>query len=378
MVQRIDWQSWEDRRGLTDQLVRALVEGNLVVFPTETVYGLASYALDSSAVDRLIEVKGRASRKPLTLALAFPNQAHAYVPAMPTVGRRLVDRCWPGPLTIVFPADNGGALDRLPDSVRQWVAPSGYVGLRVPDHPAIQAVLQSLPGPVVLTSANRSGEADPVDGDAAVRSLGDWVEIVVDDGPTRFRLPSTVVRVDESGLELLREGILPLNRVRRMAGEVITFVCTGNSCRSPMAEALCKRMLADRLGCEPDELPDHGFTITSAGLAAFDGGPASSGAREAVRAYNTSLDDHVSQSLTEELVRISDRLLVMTQEHQRTIESLWPQIGPPPKRLCGQTDIADPMGGSFEEYRGCARQIAESLAQLLDEVQPRPRSRPSR
>ena len=138
--------------------MEALAAGELVAFPTETVYGLAASPFVPEAIARLQRSKDRSDDKPLTLALADPASAMEWLPAMSPLGRRLARRCWPGPVTLVVDEQTSRhLLDRLPESVRPRVCPTGTVGLRIPDHHAILEVMASMSGPLVLTSANRSG-----------------------------------------------------------------------------------------------------------------------------------------------------------------------------------------------------------------------------
>src|SRR5262249_17930957 len=142
------------RPAVVGQAVRALRAGGLVAFPTETLYGLAASALAPDAVERLVEAKGRAEDKPLTLAIGSAGEVRDWIPGLGSAGQRLARRCWPGPVTLVSEervAD--GLVNRLPESVRRRVCPHGTLGLRVPAHAALLEVLRQLPDPVVLTSA---------------------------------------------------------------------------------------------------------------------------------------------------------------------------------------------------------------------------------
>ena len=168
---------------MIDRAVRALGEGKLVAFPTETVYGIAADAAQEAAVARLLQIKGRRPGQPLTLAVKSAAAAFDFCPDVSPLGRRLGRRCWPGPLTLVLSGSHPeGHLRRLAPPVRQAVAPADFVGLRVPDHRFLLETLQRLPSPLTLTSANRSGQADAVSAEEVVEALGDDVDLVLSDG----------------------------------------------------------------------------------------------------------------------------------------------------------------------------------------------------
>lgn len=180
------------------EAARALAGGQLVVFPTETVYGIAADVRQEDAVRRLREAKGRSDTKPLPLMVAGPDDLAAYARDVPEDAYALARAFWPGPLTLILHANA-----RVPEAVH---AGTGRVGLRAPDHPVAQAILAAAGGALALTSANRSGEDDTTSAQAAMDALGGRVALIVDAGEAREGRPSTVLDLTASPPRILRQG----------------------------------------------------------------------------------------------------------------------------------------------------------------------------
>jgi L-threonylcarbamoyladenylate synthase len=188
-------------------VVAALRAGGAVVLPTDTVYGLVALPGDPVATERLFDLKGRGTEAPVAVLCADVDQALALVdPADAAAVRALravAERWWPGPLTLV--------AQRRPGAVLHLGEPSTTVGLRVPDHALVQAVM-ALVGPIAATSANRHGDPTPTTSAAAVATLGQGVALVVDGGPLTGAA-STVLDTTIEPWRVLREGELPISDI---------------------------------------------------------------------------------------------------------------------------------------------------------------------
>lgn len=375
----IDLGRAEDWRDVIHRAVQVLAEGGVAAFPTETVYGLAASALDESAVKRLLATKQRAAGHPLALAIRSVEEARDFAPDMSPLALRLARRGWPGPITLVLDCSHSESLvRRLPTKARQSVSPETTVGFRVPAHAAILDVLDMLAGPLVLSSANRSGEPDAINVRQVLDAVGPNVDLVLDDGPCRFGQPSSVVRVLGDTLEILREGVVPEKTLQRLASMMILLVCTGNTCRSPMAEVLCRHLLAKRLHIGMEELEDRGILVLSAGIAGMMGGKASAEAVEVMKEYRLDLSGHETQPLTEPLVRNADLIYTMTQSHREAIVAEWPDAAERTFQLCiDGSDIMDPIGGALQRYRECAAEIHRHLEARLQHLEGLPQGRGS-
>jgi protein-tyrosine-phosphatase/tRNA A37 threonylcarbamoyladenosine synthetase subunit TsaC/SUA5/YrdC len=364
MPELLDWQRTADPRAVVRRAAEALRSGAVVAFPTETGYHLAASALASEAV---VQLRGATITTP-TVAVRGAAEARDWAPGMGPLGRRLARRFWPGPLTLECGegvAD--GLAGRLPDSVRREVCPDGRLLLRCPAHEAVLATMRRMAGPLVLAPA--PGAAD--DADQVVRAAGDRVAVVVDNGPATERWPPTVVRVEGASWKVVQPGAVSDGALRRQGACLLIFVCTGNTCRSPLAEGLFKARLAQRLGCTAADLPERGFHVLSAGLAATTGGPAADEAVEAARSYGADLAGHRSRPLSPELAGQADYIVAMTRSHLAALAQGYRGLAARPRLLSpAGDDMADPIGCPYSVYEECARRIWACLEPLVEELNP--------
>ena len=191
--------------------VALLRSGGLVALPTETVYGLGANALDPAAVARVFAAKNRPGFDPLIIHQSSAERILAYAHAVPEVAYRLASGCWPGPLTMVLPRQQ-----RVPDLVTSGL---DTVALRVPAHPLMREVLEQLDFPVAAPSANPFGYVSPTTAQHVADQLGDRIDLILDGGPCRVGVESTIVAFDGGQVTVLRKGGTPVEQLEALLGQ---------------------------------------------------------------------------------------------------------------------------------------------------------------
>jgi protein-tyrosine phosphatase len=318
------------------ECLAALRRGEVVVLPTETVYGLAALESSRAVLDA---IKGGRSG-PYALAVADRRAAEGQALVFPQPARRAAERWWPGPLTLVLPAPGGGS-----------------VGLRVPGHDFTRGLLEQLGEPLLLTSANPSGEPAPSTLAELSSSLLEAATVVVDGGPCPLGEASTVLACGPASGRVLRAGVLDRAELDGRIRGLVLVVCSGNTCRSPMAVALLTRALERAAEADPRLVLPR---VTSAGLMAGSGTHASLGAQAAMERRGLDLSGHRSRPSDLEDLSSFDVVLGMTPSH---VEELAEQVMSGATRVelfdpAGEP-VQDPFGGSVADYARCANMLAE-------------------
>lgn len=349
--------------------VDVLLAGGIAVVPTDTVYGLAVRLADSQAVSKLLKLKGRNKNHPFALAFSSVESINDFCTEMSPVAERLARRCLPGPLSLVLDILPESTFWKLSPDVQKVVSQQSSVCCRVPDHPLLLTVLSELNEPIVLTSANKTGQGESINVKQIIAELGESIDLLLDDGPLALPKPSTIVKIVDHDYTVLREGSLKSETIKRLAATMILFVCTDNTCRSPMAEYLCEKILAEHLHCSIDELDHHDIVVLSAGLTTAEGQPASADAIEVCREWEIDLNPHRSLRLNDMHVQFADHIFAMTRHHRESILSKWRNVDSRLNVLrTDGGDIADPMGKSVADYKTCVEQIRSEIEQRLKEI----------
>jgi L-threonylcarbamoyladenylate synthase len=193
--------------------VQALRDGELVAFPTETVYGLGANAANPAAVAKIFAAKGRPPEHPVIVHLDSPRYLHRWVREVPAAAMRLAEAFWPGPLTMVMP--RAATVHDVITGGQDTIA------IRVPSHPMAQQLLTAFGGGIAAPSANRYGHLSPTRAEHVREELGESVRVLLDGGECQIGIESTIVSFEGKDVRLLRPGSITAAQVRNLLGELL-------------------------------------------------------------------------------------------------------------------------------------------------------------
>ena len=366
----INLKESEDIRDVVHRVVQSLAEGSIVGVPTESNYCFVAAATCRAAVERACALADDYQNEPrLTIAIKSCDEATDWVPDMRPLAIRFARQCWPGPLAMVL-ADNhpDGLVQQLPVSTQPHVLCDDRIRLRAPRHRILQDCMRLFAGPVVLAEFGGNAEPPTTVMDLMSRCREhDKSMLFIDDGIQPIHEPVSTIEICDTGYRVIRGTTLSHEDLQRFARLKVLFICTGNTCRSPMAEALLRKYVAQKLHCSINEIPKYGVEVQSAGISAWGGSQASDKAIHAMQQIEIDLHGHTSQPLTEKLLQESEIVWTMTAAHRSAILAQFPSFSDRVHMLSPRNqDVLDPFGGTQKAYNQCAQQIREHLDARID------------
>jgi len=342
-----------------NRILHTLSKGGIVALPTDTVYGLAVDGTSIDAVKKLVAAKRRED-KPFTFFMPKSDIGRFVVLAK----RKIIEFFIPGPLTVILKKKPRVMLPLTTDKV----------GIRIPQHDFVLRLLSLYQKPLAVTSANISGEP-PLTSPYDIVEHFTEVSIVVDGGVV-YSLPSTVLDLTKTPPLVMRKGAVPILAIEKVYGRKVKlagplkfnvlFVCSGNTCRSPMAQGIFRTLINSRY-CEAQ----------SAGTIAMAGLQAAHYARQAVKEYGASIDRHRTKYLDRELLDWADLILVMEYKHYEAVLEINSDAVVKTfllreyRHKTKYTEVPDPVGRDLAAYQQAAAFMYPTLKRVAKDIENR-------
>ena len=348
-----------DLEKLIESASETVAKGGLIVLPTDTVYGISCDALNAESVEKVYAVKERDRSKPFPVCVSGMAMFSEYAGEISPETVKLVKTFWPGPLTVIVDTKPGSGFN-------------GRTGFRMPDSALMQQISGAARAPLISTSANVSGSPCAQTIDEILNEFDGKVDLVLSQDEPLSGKASTVIDMSGKHPGILRIGSIDADAVRNCLDikiKRILIVCTGNSCRSVMAEGMMKELLKHRLD----------VSVLSAGTYAYNGSPAALPAIQVMSEIGINISEKRSHALTSRMVDEADVILVMTKEQKNAVIS---RAGDAEKAemktnllmdYSSKTtdrgrDVPDPVGMPAQVYRKCLESMRPAIENFAGSI----------
>ena len=357
-----------------EKAVDVLKAGGVIVFPTDTLYGLGVDAYNENALHKLFLLKQRSPKHPVSVMVDSIDQIEEISGMLPIERYDLLKRMLPGKFTILLPAAQSEV--RLPDIL---VGPRGKrkkIGFRIPDHAVCRSLSKAFGRPITATSANISGQKNALSIKEVIAQLGSKPAFILDAGPISESLGSTVLDFTGEHITLQREGEVSLNHLkmlfpgtafaRKKSKYKILFICSGNINRSPLAKVILQAAIQKtRYRAIVD--------VDSAGTLRLLAQPAHHFALQVAQENKLDLSRHRSKPVTKNLLEETELVICMASDHQNYLRKHFPEEKEKIVLLkqwrrearLSNPSVADPMGHNLPVYHQAFREISTEIKRIL-------------
>jgi L-threonylcarbamoyladenylate synthase len=363
-----------DPKIITDA-VRILKNGGIIVYPTDTVYGLGVDVFNQKAVEKLFLIKQRDMRRPISLMVQDLNQIESLLGKLPDNLMEILKKLVPGKSTALL----ANTLIK-PIPIFKYFSendvPLKKIGFRIPDHPVTNELSATFGKPISTTSANLSGKKANANVKDIIAAFGDKLDLILDAEKLPRSKPSTVVDFTKNPYLVTREGAISMMKLSRMLPDVefkkvqehftVTFVCSGNICRSPMAEAIMKKKI---LRTKYRDI----IKVQSSGTLELSPTRAHYLAMMVSEENNIDLEKHISMMISEKIVEDSNIIFAMALNHYNYLREHFPQIKDKifmlkqwkNKKRLFVPSIADPIGHDQEFFQNTFSEIHTEINRVM-------------
>jgi L-threonylcarbamoyladenylate synthase len=352
------------------QAAQVIRSGGVIVYPTDTLYGFGIDLNNQLALEKLTLLKGRQAQKPLSVLINSQSQLEGLTGPLNSNETLCFTKLLPGKITILLPRRITAPIDILNRYDR--------IGVRYPVSKICTLLINEIGFPISSTSVNLSGQANLKSAEDIRDVFGKRVDLILDAGPVKSTRGSTILDCSFFPPQLVRTGEVSANQIGRILGTqirplpnkfIILFICSGNICRSPMAEGILKRVL------RKTKYKDR-VEVKSAGTLKIENAHAAIESIEIAGQYDVPLAQHRSRALNRELLSEADLVFCMSMNHLNYINSHFPEFKDKvfllkqwhEKKKLSNPSIADPIGHNLDFFKKTFNQIYIEIMRVLPEI----------